>query len=316
MNAATPWASRVEAYLAYRRHHGFALTIAQGQLRSFARFADHAGPAEHLSVALACDWARSARQANRLTWGRRIDVLRPFARYCLRADPATELLLATLFGSTHRRRVPHIFTDTELAALIQAAGNLPPDRGLRPATCQCVFALLAAAGLRISEALRLDRTDVDLQQGVLHIRDAKFHQERLVPLHPSVTNRLQVYADLRDARWPGSPSLRFFLRDDGKAANPAGMLYALQMLCRQLGWQPRGDYAAHRLHDLRHTFVVHALLHFYQDGVDVDRSALALSTYVGHAKVADTYWYVTGIPELMAIAAGRFEHYAQSEAQP
>lgn len=94
------------------------------------------------------------------------------------------------------------------------------------------------------------------------------------------------------------------------------MLYALHTLCQQLGWQPRGDYACHRLHDLRHTFIVHALLHFYQQGVDGDRAVLALSTYVGHAKVTDTYWYVTGIPELLAIAAGRFERYAQAEVQP
>lgn len=316
MNTTTPWALRVEAYLAYRRHHGFALRIVQTQLHSFARFADHAGPAEHLTVSLACDWARTARQANRFTWGRRIDVLRPFARYCLRTDPATELLPRGLFGSTHRRRVPHIFTDAELAALILAAGNLPPGHGMRPATCQCVFGLLAATGLRISEALRLTRADIDLQQGVLHIRDAKFHQERLVPLHPSVTDRLKGYADLRDVRLPGTTCTGFFLRDDGSAANQAGMLYALQTVCRQLGWQPRGDYPSHRLHDLRHTFIVHALLHFYQQGVDGDHAVLALSTYVGHAKVTDTYWYVTGIPELMAIAAGRFERYAGGEVQP
>lgn len=108
---------------------------------------------------------------------------------------------------------------------------------------------------------------------------------------------------------------RFFVRDDGHASNQAGMLHALQRLCRQLGWQPRGDYPHHRLHDLRHTFIVRSTLRFYQQGIDVDRAVLALSTYVGHAKVSSTYWYFTGIPELMAIAAGRFEQYAQGAPQ-
>lgn len=316
MNAATVWIERVEAYLAYRRRHGFALTIVQTQLRSFARFADGAGPAEHLTEALACNWARTTRQANRFTWGRRLDVLRGFARYCLRTDPATEPIPTGLFGATHRRRVPHIFTEAELVALIDAAGRLPPVGSLRPATCQCIFGLLAAAGLRISEALHLTRADVDLDAGVLHIRDAKFHQERLVPLHPEVTAHLQAYAKRRDARLPRVTCPRFFLRDRGDAVRQAGILYALQILCKQLAWQPRGDYPHHRLHDLRHTFIVRALLRFYQQDRDVDRSILALSTYVGHAKVTATYWYLTGIPELMAIAAGRFERYARGEAQP
>lgn len=316
MSAATPWAARVEAYLAYRRRHGFALTIVQTQLRSFAHFADHAGPAEHLTVVLACTWARTTRQANRFTWGRRLDVLRGLARYCLRTDPATELIPYRLFGSTHRRRVPHIFTKAELATLIDATGRLPPAGSLRPATCQCIFGLLAATGLRISEALHLTQADVDLEAGVLHIREAKFHQERLVPLHPEVTAHLHAYAKLRDACLPHATCPRFFLRDRGDAARQSGIRYALQTMCNQLGWQPRGDYPHHRLHDLRHTFIVRALLHSYQQDLDVDRSILALSTYVGHAKVTDTYWYLTGIPELMAIAAGRFERYAHGEVQP
>lgn len=316
MNSLSPWAVRVEAYLAYRRRHGFALTIAQTQLRSFARFADHAGPAEHLTVALACAWARTTRQTNRFTWGRRLDVLRGFAHYCLRTDPATERVPRGLFGSTHRRRVPHIFTEAELTALIDAAGHLPPAGKLRPATCQCVLGLLAASGLRISEALHLTRAEVDLEAGVLHIREAKFHQERLVPLHPSVTAQLRAYAKLRDALLPHVTCPQFFLRDRGDAARQAGILYALQTACKQLGWQPRGDYPHHRLHDLRHTFIVRALLRFYQQDLDVDRGILALSTYVGHAKVTDTYWYLTGIPELMAIAAARFERYARGEVQP
>lgn len=229
----------------------------------------------------------------------------------MRSDPTTEIPPRGLFGPAHRRLVPHIYTEAELSALLEAANGLAPERGLRPATCRCVFGLLAACGLRISEALALTCADVDLVAGVLCIREAKFHQQRLVPLHPSVTKALSTYASWRDRLVPRPTCDRFFLRDDGRAANQSGILYALQTLCEQQGWQPRGDYPHHRLHDLRHTFIVRSTLRFYEQGVDLDRAILALSTYVGHAKVSDTYWYFTGIPELMAIAAERFRCYTQ-----
>lgn len=311
MSAPVSWMSRVETYLAYRRCHGFKLTIDATQLRSFARFADEIGTEEHLTVALAVGWARASQRQSPFTWGRRLEVLQGFARFCLREDPATEILPRGIFGPAHRRLVPHIYTEAELSALIEAANGLAPADGLRPATCRCVFGLLAATGLRISEALALTTSDVDLDAGVLLIREAKFHQQRLVPMHPSVTESLSAYARWRERLVPRPTCNQFFLRDDGNAANQSGILYALQTLCQQLGWQPRGDYLHHRLHDLRHTFIVRSTLSFYEQGIDVNRAVLALSTYVGHAKVSDTYWYFTGIPELMSIAAERFHRYAQ-----
>lgn len=314
MNARVSWMPRVETYLAYRRRHGFELTIDATQLRSFARFADEFATEDHLTVALAAAWAQASQRTTPLTWARRIEILRGFAHFCLREDPATEIPPRGLFGPGHRRLVPHIYTEAELYALLEATHGLVPTEGLRPATCRCVFGLLAATGLRISEALTLSAADVDLHSGVLHIREAKFHQQRLVPLHPSVTDSLRTYARRRDRLVPRPRCDRFFLRDDGNGVNQPGILYALQTLCQQLGWQPRGDYRRHRLHDMRHTFIVRNMLRFYEQGVDIDRAILALSTYVGHAKVSDTYWYVTGIPELMAIAAERFHLYMQGEA--
>lgn len=315
MNAPAFWMNRVETYLAYRRRHGFKLSIDATQLQSFARFADELGATDHLTVTLATVWARSSRYPKPLTWARRMEILQGFARFCLREDPATETLPRSLFGPAHRRLVPHIYTDAELNELLEAANGLAPEHGLRPATCQCVFGLLAASGLRISEALALTRDDVGLETGVLCIREAKFHRQRWVPLHPSVTEALVTYAQQRDRLVPRPACDRFFLRDDGHCANQSGMLYALQTLCRELGWQPRGDYPHHRLHDLRHSFIVRSTLRFYEQGIDVDRAVLALSTYVGHAKVTDTYWYFTGIPELMAIAAERFHRYTKGETR-
>ncbi|EGQ61844.1 integrase family protein [Acidithiobacillus sp. GGI-221] len=214
----------------------------------------------------------------------------------MRVDPTTEIPPSEIFGRTHRRLVPHIYTEAELIALLDATSTLEPQRGLRPVTCRCIFGLLAASGLRISEALALTDTDVDLVAGILNIRDAKFHQQRLVPLHSSVTTSLSIYVQQRDQLVPKPLCDRFFLRDDGRPANQAGVLYALQTLCQKLGWRPRGDYPHHRLHDFRHTFIVRSMLHCYEQNRDIDHAILALSTYVGHAKVSDTYWYLRAYP--------------------
>ena len=315
MIARVSWMVRVEAYLAYRRHHGFELKIEGTQLRSFARFADEIDTQGPLTVSLAVAWAQSSHRKTSFTWARRIEILRGFARFCLREDPATEVPPQRLFGATHRRLVPHIYTEAELCTLLEATHGLTPTGRLRSASCRCVFGLLAATGLRIAEALNLTVADIDLDSGVLHIREAKFHQQRLVPIHSSVTNSLRAYAQERDRMVPEPGCDRFFLRDDGSTVNQAGIRYALQTLCKQLGWQPRGDYRRHRLHDIRHTFIVRRMLGFYQQDMDIDRAILALSTYVGHAKVSDTYWYVTGIPELMAVTAERFHRYTQGEAE-
>lgn len=294
MSAVTTWAARVDAYLAYRRNFGFKVTIAGGQLASFARFADEHG-ATHLTLELAADWARASRHPRPISWARRIEVLRGFATFCQRADPDTVVPSRHLFGPAHRRLVPHIYTDEELNILLAATDRLGPPGSLRPATCRTVLGLLAATGLRISEAIELTRADVDLKAGVLDIRDAKCH------------------AQLRDRLVPTPCCDRFFLRDDGRAVVSRCIRYALRSLCHELGWLVRGDHAYHRLHDMRHTFIVRSALRLYEQGGDVGRSLPALSIYVGHAKVVDTYWYFTGIPELMALAADRFCHYVEGE---
>jgi integrase len=310
MNASHFWLSRVEAYLAHRRRFGYTLAIEETVLKGFARFADEREQT-CLTTALAIQWARASKADSPFTWARRLDVLRGFSRFCLRLDPATEIPPSGLFGPAHRRLIPHIYTDAELVALMNATDSLVSRDGLRPVTCRTLFGLLAASGLRISEALSLTCADVDLEAGMLSVQAGKFHKHRLVPLHPSVTKSLSEYAQLRDQRLPHPYGNRFFLADGGRPVKRANMLYALQTVCRQLVWRPRGDYGHHRLHDFRHTFIVRSLLRFYEQGMDVNRAVLALSIYVGHARVSDTYWYLTGIPELMAIAAERFQGYAQ-----
>ena len=304
------WSTKVQSYLAFRRSFGFELLGDEGLLESFARLAD-SRHAEYLDLPLTTDWAQSTKHATHFTWGRRIEVLRGFAKYLCRLDTRTFVPPPNMFGPTHRRLVPHIFTEEEIRTLLDATERLKPIGGLRGATCQTVFGLLASSGLRISEALNLIRDTVDLDSGMLDVRNTKFHQCRFVPLHATVVSHLLTYAQRRDREIPTAGCDRFFIRQDGQPVSQRHVLYALQSLCKELGWTVRGDHVRHRLHDLRHTFIVRSVLRLYEQGADVDRGIPILSTYVGHAKLEDTYWYLTGIPELMSVAAKRFHAYVE-----
>ena len=228
-------------------------------------------------------------------------------------EPETQVPPARLLGPAHRRLPPYIYTDEELAQLLAAAGALEPVQGLRPASMQCLLGLLAATGLRISEALHLQQADVDLDQGLLCVRQTKFRKSRYVPLHPTVRVALATYAHLRDQCLAPPRDPAFFLRDDGRALRYDHAMYAFQQIRAQLEWG-QGERRP-RLHDLRHTFACNRLLGWYQEGVDVHWAMPLLATYLGHAKVTDTYWYLTASPALMAIVSKRFECLTKSSAK-
>ena len=307
MSTLETMASRVEAYLVQRRHAGFTLEIEGAQLARFARFADSGGHQGPLTVKLAVKWATASRRQKALTAARRIELLRPFARYCQQFDPATEIPPRGLFGRAHRRLTPHIFTENEIRALLAACAHLHPPGGLRGLTCATLFGLIASTGLRISEATGLTRADVNLEGGLLHIRPAKFGKARWVPLHPTTSCALQRYAQQRDRDPLTASREAFFVFDYGRPVSTTRLEYAFQILRHRLKWRARGDHSAPRIHDLRHSFICHRLERWYAQSLDIDCNILALSTYVGHAKITDTYWYVTATPELLAIAARRFE---------
>jgi len=311
MSTITPLLVEVQEYLRNRRRLGFSLEREGTQLTAFARFVDARGYDGHLDEAIAVAWAQHG-QPHRLTTARRLDVVRRFCRYRLQFDSRTEVPGTGLFGPSTRRLTPHIYESQEIEALLSAAAQLPCARGVRGATYVTLFGLLAATGLRLSEALSLQRSDVDLANSLLTIKKAKFARSRLVPLHPSTTCALANYARIRDRMIPAAQlhADMFFLSARGTKLDCRTVEYTFDRLRRQLGWKARGHHAAPRIHDLRHAFICNRLLAWYQEGVDVNSAILSLSTYVGHTQVTDTYWYLTGIPELMTIAAQRFERFA------
>ncbi len=309
MSEPTPMVQLVEEYLDYRRRLGFQLRSEGQMLLEFARFADGVGHTGPLATELAVRWARLPAGAAPLYQARRLEVVRCFARHRAIFDPATEVPPERLLGPAHRRTDPSIYSEAELAALLAAASRLASPTGLRPHTYATLIGLPICTGLRISEALKMSRGDVDWGQGWIMIRASKFHKSRLVPLHPTAVPVWREYARHRDLLHPIARSESFFISDRGSALPYSTVRQTFRKLCSQLPDPRRPDGRAPRLHDIRHTFACSRLLRSYAEGVDLDHAVASLSTYLGHAKVSDTYWYLTGIPELLDLAAGRFERF-------
>jgi len=302
---------RVNSYLQARRSVGYLLRIEGEQLLRFADFADQHGHSGHITLDLAVAWATDSQKSHQIGRARRLEVVRSLAKYCIIFESKTEIPPSHYLGPAHRRVTPHIYSDEEISKLLDEACGLQPIRGLRPMTVHYLLGLLAATGLRISEALQLCRNDVDLDQEVLLIRKTKFRKSRYVPLHSMVCKSLSDYINLRDQCLPIVQSGAFFLLDNGHPLGYRQALYAFHRICDQLGWSVCFNEKKPRLYDFRHTFACKRLLGWYKEGVDINRMMPLLSTYLGHAKVSDTYWYLTGIPELMAIATVRFEQQSQ-----
>ena len=199
-----------EEYLALRRGLGFALTTQGRLLLDFARSQDR-NSSTHLTFDSAISWAQSSNRGGLSNAARRLTIVRGFARFCTGRDPATEVPPVGFFGSPYQRKSPHIYSDSEICELLRVAADIRPRNGLRPHTYTTLFALLAATGLRVSEALHLSCSDVDLDQGLLTIREGKFRKSRFVPLHQSALEPLRRYADHRD-KCNNVPKSNFFFR--------------------------------------------------------------------------------------------------------
>jgi len=308
MSAPTAIQAHAENYLSERRQLGFCSRSTGYAVRSFARYVDDLGLQKPLTVEVMADWARRDRgnSDKPATWARRLKKLRSFARYMRQFEPSTEIPDDTTFGRTGQRLAPHIYSEQEVIDLLAAARRLGPC--LRGATYEALFGLIASAGLRVSEAVHLRDADVDLKSGMLIVRRTKFAKSRQVPLHPTAMDALKRYHSFHREINEETP---FFVNTgSGRCGCGLGLRQVRKVfigLRDQLGWSNRGEHDGPRIHDLRHTFVVRRVTLWHEHGQDVDQSMLALATYVGHANVTNTYWYLTGVPELMAVAAAKFE---------
>jgi integrase len=315
MNKPRAMQSYVEQYLRERRRLGFQLRSPGHALRSFARYVDALGHRKPLTVEIMADWARRdwAHSSDPRTWARRLKRLRSFTRWLQQFEPRTEVPDHTIFGRVGERQAPHIYSERELVDLLAAARRLGPAPGLRGATYEALFGLIASTGLRVSEALHLRNADVDLKWGMLTVRQTKFAKSRHVPMHPSTVEALRRYCWLRDLIVDANEETPFFVATPGRQCaqglDQHDVRRVFAELREQLHWSNRGTHHAPRIHDLRHAFVVRRMLLWHAQGTDIDQAMLSLSTYVGHAMVTNTYWYLSAVPELMALAAGKFESF-------
>jgi integrase len=297
----------LEEYLSVRRALGVKLRLPGRLLERFVGFAEREGAAA-ITTDLALRWATQPADAQPAQWANRLGMVRRFAQYRSAADPRTEVPPPDLLPFRTQRPPPYLYSDEEVSRLLEAARQLPAVTGLRPHTYATLFGLYAVTGMRTNEPLHLDREDVDLTQGVLTVRGTKFGKSRYVPIHSSTRAVLQAYAERRDVLCPHPLAPSFFLAERGSRLTEWSVRWTFVKLSRQIGLRGPQDSRGPRLHDLRHRFAIKTLLHWYRDGHDVEHHLSELATYLGHTHVADTYWYLTAVPELLQLAAQRVEH--------
>jgi integrase/recombinase XerD len=279
----------LEDYLALRRSLGFKLGRPGQMLEGFVGYLEQAGAAT-ITTEHALAWATGPAGADPTYWRARLAAVRPFARYLAPRIPGTEIPPPGLLpGPSSRRAVPYLYSGAEISALMTAAAAIRTP--FRAATYQVLIGLLAATGMRVGEAISLDRDDLDTGSGLLTVRDGKFGKSRQLPLHDSVLRALAGYAQLRESRRERPAAPAFFASVTGTRLIYQNVHFTFHELTRQAGLRPRSAACRPRIHDLRHAFAVTALARWYADGGDVAARLPLLSTWLGHADPAGTYWY-------------------------
>ena len=302
----------LDEYLATRRALGNRLELPGRLLKRFVAFAvQHQSP--FITTECAMQWATEPHDAQPAQWAGRLSMVRGFARYAHGVDPRHEVPPPGLLPERYRRRQPYLYRDTEIAELIAAARELSATTGLRPLTYATMLGLLSVTGMRVSEVVNLDRDDVDLAGGVLTVRDSKFGKSRYLPVHESTTRALHRYTRRCDRLCPNPRVPAFFLAERGTRITQCTLRRTFAKLSKQVGLRTpsKSHGIGPRLHDMRHRFAVNTLLRWYRDGVDVERHIPRLATWLGHAHVSDTYWYLTATPELLQLAARRLDRIAR-----
>ena len=290
-------------YLQLRHSLGHEMAEAGWLLPDFVAYLDVHGSVT-VTIEAALGWAQHSAPGRVTTVGpRRMTAARGFARYLAGIYTSTEIPPLGLLPHRQRWRRPFIYSPADIdAVMAQARSSITSP--LRASTYETLIGLLAASGLRIGEAIKLDRDDIDWADGVLLIRESKFGKSRLVPLHVTAMAALAKHAELRDTLQPRPKEPSFFVSLTSKRLCYAVVSQTFRQLINNAGVGV-GAPSAPRLHDLRHSFAIRTLLSWYRSDEDVQAKIPSLSTYLGHREPASTYWYLSAAPELLALAAAR-----------
>jgi integrase len=291
-------------YLAVRRALGFKLNRAEKLLEQFVTYVEERGE-RHLRISTIVAWAALPANTHRNWLAKRLSLVRGFARHLHAIDPANEVPPSDLLPWQRCRATPYLYSDGELAALLTAATSL--QTAYRVLTYQTLIGLLAVTGMRVGEALALDRNDIDVTHGVLTVRLTKFGKSRELPVHASTVEALRCYLGHRDRPRAGASVPAVFVSSAGTRLCYANVLWTFHRLLCCAGITQRSAACRPRIHGFRHRFAVQTMLDAYRQGEDAEARLAILSTYLGHVNPKATYWYLSATPELLQLAADRLE---------
>jgi integrase len=305
----------LDRYLTIRRSLGYDLGTTARVLRRFVAFAQ-GRKAKYVTIDLFLAWQAEFGEANQQTWSARLGMVRQFALWLSGINPRNEVPPKGLITDRYRRARPYIYSEREIVRIIEEATRLPSPNGIRALTFATLFGLIAVTGLRVSEAIALDGSDVDLENGVLTVRRGKSGRARIVPISKTTAERLTAYATER-SRLLGCTPKPFFVSDTGNRPDDCSARYNFATVCQRIGLRAPQRFNKHgrgpRIHDLRHTFAARTMVNWYRSGKDPEREMIKLSTYLGHTEPAHTYWYIEAVPELLALASERAAHTISQE---
>lgn len=294
-------------YLKLRWRLGFKSKGTSDVLNHFIEFMKYK-KAKHVSNKLSMSFATLNPNYSIRTREYRLSVIRQFASYLSTIDPETEVPPRYLLPSVRKRRIPYIYSDIEIINLLQCS-----DDGTRNTLDQysfkTLFGLLAVTGMRVGEALKLEQCDVDTSNRIIIIRQSKFNKSRYIPIHKTTAEALKSYSEYKDMLFTESKSSLFFINHHGFGISKNTIKNIFHRHLKKVGINNKPGYPIPMISALRHTFAVKTLLHWYQNGIrNIDKFIPLLSTYLGHVNPTNTYWYITGIPELLNFAIKRLKN--------
>lgn len=293
-------------YLEYKHSLGFKLEHEESVLKNFVRYTleyDYDGP---LTREIVLQWISTGKTSDK-SRGRKIEVIRPFSKYVATFDDQAEAIHDLIYKNVHDRPIPYIYSEAEVLQLMKHCNRLYSPDGIRSKTIEMIIGLLWSTGLHPSEPIHLIISDVDLYNGILRIRNTKFSKERFVPIAESVMQKLTDYKSWIESKI-GIRSLddAFFYNTGGTPINLRSVEDAFKLVRRCINAEPIG-YKNVRLYDFRHTMACNTIQRWTLQGIDVNTNLYVLSTYLGHVKPADTYWYLSATPGMLELGCSKYE---------
>ena len=297
---------QLEEYLDYKHSLGFKLVHEEYVLRNFVARTLAVGYTGSLTCDIVFDWIAFGSKNNK-TMGRKLEVIRPFSKYISAFDPEAEIIPNKLFQNVHDRPEPYIYTESEVIALMNACNSLYSPDGVRIRSVKCILGLLWSTGMRPSEPVNLKLHDIDFEKQIIVVRETKFSKERLLPVTSSVIQKIIIYKEwLECVIGKMNPDEQLFRTTGGKPMTEQSLAYAFKIIRNTIGAVPKG-YPNVRLYDFRHSFACSTVLKWLETGQDANALMYTLSTYLGHSKIQDTYWYLSATQKIINRACSRYE---------